>query len=46
MIDNFSLGLTHLLMLFAVWRLLRRSDLDDETPRADARAKRKDRSGA
>lgn len=31
MIDNFSLGLTHALMLYAAWRLLRRSDLDDET---------------
>ena len=30
MIDNFSLGLTHLLMLLAAWRLLRRPDLDRE----------------
>jgi hypothetical protein len=29
MIDNFALGLTHALMLFAAWRLLRRADLDD-----------------
>ena len=30
MIDNFSLGLTHLLMLIAAWRLFRRPDLDRE----------------
>lgn len=34
MIDNFALGLTHVLMLLAAWRLLRRPDLDDETPDA------------
>lgn len=28
MIDNFSLGLTHGLMLLAAWLLLRRPDLD------------------
>ncbi|MEP6785213.1 MAG: hypothetical protein ABI898_05655 [Sphingomonadales bacterium] len=31
MIDNFSLGLTHVLMLYAAWRLLRRPDLDTES---------------
>jgi hypothetical protein len=31
MIDNFSLGLTHALLLYAAWRLLRRPDLNDET---------------
>jgi hypothetical protein len=30
MIDNFSLLLTHGLMLVAAWRLLRRPDLDQE----------------
>ena len=30
MIDNFSLGLTHFLLLFAAWRLLSRHDLDRE----------------
>jgi hypothetical protein len=30
MIDNFSLGLTHFLLLFAAWRLLARHDLDRE----------------
>ena len=30
MIDNFSLGLTHLLLIIAAWRLLRRPDLDSE----------------
>jgi hypothetical protein len=32
MIDNFSLGLTHGLMLLAAWRLLSRIDLDQEQP--------------
>ncbi len=32
MIDNLSLALTHGLMLLAAWRLLRRPDLDSETP--------------
>ena len=30
MIDNFSLGLTHALMLLAAWRLLSRPDFDDD----------------
>jgi hypothetical protein len=30
MIDNFSLGLTHALMLYAAWRLLRRPDIDHD----------------
>ncbi len=46
MIDNFSLGLTHLLMLVAAWRLLRRSDLDQERARDDAPRKGRDRFGA
>jgi len=41
MIDNFSLGLTHALMLIAVFVLLRRRDLDDEPP-----AGREDTPGA
>jgi hypothetical protein len=32
MIDNFSLGLTHLLMMIAAFLLLRRPDLDQEAP--------------
>jgi len=32
MIDNLSLGLTHGLMLLAAWLLLKRTDLDAETP--------------
>lgn len=28
MIDNFSLGLTHVLLLYAAWRLFNRPDLD------------------
>jgi hypothetical protein len=30
MIDNFSLGLTHFLLLYAAWRLMARPDLDQE----------------
>ena len=30
MIDNFALGLTHVLMLLAAWRLLSRPDLDED----------------
>lgn len=30
MIDNFSIGLTHVLMAIALWRLLHRDDLDRE----------------
>jgi hypothetical protein len=40
MIDNFTLGLTHALMLLAAWRLLSRGDLDDDAP-----AEGKGRSG-
>lgn len=32
MIDNFALGLTHVLMLIAAVILLRRRDLDSEAP--------------
>jgi hypothetical protein len=28
MIDNFALGLSHALLLYAAWRLLQRPDLD------------------
>lgn len=31
MIDNFSLGLTHALLLYAAWRLMTRPDLDSES---------------
>jgi hypothetical protein len=31
MIDNFTLGLTHGLLLLAAWRLVFRPDLDDDT---------------
>jgi hypothetical protein len=30
MIDNFSLGLTHALLLYAAWKLMSRPDLDHE----------------
>ncbi|MEP9402666.1 hypothetical protein [Sphingomonas sp. VNH70] len=46
MIDNFSLGLTHLLLLVAAWRLLSRDDLDHEGPRRMLRRKPKDPPGA
>ena len=32
MIDNFALGLTHFVLAVAVWRLLRRADLDADEP--------------
>lgn len=32
MIDNFSLGLTHALMLYAAWRLLWMKRLNTEVP--------------
>ena len=35
MIDNFSLALTHGLMLLAAWRLLSRPDLDDDEARPE-----------
>jgi hypothetical protein len=31
MIDNFAIGLTHLLMAIAAWRLLSRADLDTDS---------------
>lgn len=34
MIDNFALGLSHLLMIVAALLLLRRADLDRETGKA------------
>jgi len=30
MVDNLSIGLTHVLMAIALWRLLQRDDLDHE----------------
>jgi len=46
MVDNFSIGLTHVLMAIALWRLLYRDDLDREVSprmlwqqRKDAQAK-------
>ncbi len=43
MIDNFSLGLTHGLMLLAAWWLMQRPDLDREDRQGapDAPPKRK-----
>jgi hypothetical protein len=40
MIDNFSLALTHGLMLLAAYLLLRRKDFDNETPPGDAPRKK------
>jgi hypothetical protein len=39
MIDNFSLALTHILLLIVAWRLLSRPDLDDDRASGDAPAK-------
>jgi len=36
MIDNFALGLTHVLMIIAAFLLIRRPDLDREPGPADA----------
>jgi hypothetical protein len=41
MIDNLSLGLTHGLMILAAWFLLKRPDLDRETPPGEPDKKRK-----
>lgn len=32
MVDNFSLAVAHALIALAIWRLLRRDDLDREPP--------------
>jgi hypothetical protein len=40
MIDLFSLGLSHGLMLLAAWRLLARPDLDDDKAASTAPAPR------
>lgn len=40
MIDNFSLALTHGLMLLAAWRLLRRPELDREDAAEDTSIRR------
>ena len=45
MIDNFSLALTHGLMLLAAVLLLRRPDLDSEAPPSDPARPRKRRWG-
>ncbi len=46
MIDNFSLGLTHLLLIVAAWRLLMRDDLDRDGKARGLRRDREDRPGA
>lgn len=45
MIDNLSLGLTHGLLILAIWQLLRRPDLDDESGGAKSFLKRRKRPG-
>jgi hypothetical protein len=32
MIDLFALGVTHLLLVLALWRLVQRDDLDQDPP--------------
>lgn len=44
MIDNFSLALTHGLLLLVAWRLLSRPDLDDDPAPGAAPAVAKKRS--
>ena len=50
MIDNFALALSHGLLLFAAWRLIRRADLDDPSvappPAPEAKARRPFGKGA
>jgi len=44
MIDNFALALSHGLILLAIWRLMFRADLDDDTapePEPPARLEKK-----
>ncbi|MET1113078.1 MAG: hypothetical protein ABWX67_16290 [Allosphingosinicella sp.] len=40
MIDNFSLALTHGLLLLVAWRLLSRPDLDDDAAAGDSPKRR------
>lgn len=46
MVDNFSIGLTHLLMAIALWRLLYRDDLDREVSPRLQWQKRRDAEAA
>ena len=46
MIDNFSLALSHGLILLAVWRLFARPDLDTDDPPPPDAPKPKGRAGA
>lgn len=46
MIDNFALGLTHVLMIIAAFLLIRRPDLDREPGPADAGNRGADSGGA
>ena len=39
MIDNFSLALTHGLLLLVAWRILFRPDLDEDQPPTDQAGK-------
>ena len=45
MIDNFSLALTHGLLLLVAWRLLSRPDLDDDAAAGTEPAARKAAAG-
>jgi hypothetical protein len=47
MVDNFSIGLTHVLIAIALWRLLHRDDLDHEvSPRRLWQQRRDAETGA
>ena len=38
MVNNFAIGLTHLLLAIAAWRLIVRKELDADPPREDGTA--------
>lgn len=38
MVDYFSIGLTHLLLALAAWRLVMRDDLDRESPKGSEKS--------
>lgn len=46
MIDNFSILLSHALLLVMMWRLLSRDDVDAERPARDLREEASRESGA
>ena len=43
MVDIFALTLSHVLLLYAAWRLVQREALDHETPRPTAGQRQRER---